>query len=184
MVSGSLIRSVIALVFAWLWKSAAKEKPRIEPGRQIFPSTRGIRIFSVVSGIAFVEIAIWSAYTVSKPEESWVPYLFLGFAVLAIFSSPPVLTLEVDGISSRTWFGRRKKIRWEDIASLYYNTGNNHFTVRDNAGRKITHSGLNADPEGFRNEVRRRTRLPLKVAQPGIWKAKTVEVPYEENNVS
>jgi hypothetical protein len=93
---------------------------------------------------------------------------------------PPVLTIEVDGIGSRTWFGSEKKIRWEDIASLHYNTGNNQVSVRDNSSRKITHGGFNVDGEMFLNEIRERTRLPLKIAQPGTWKTETIEVPYEE----
>jgi len=54
---------------------------------------------------------------------------------------PPVLTIEVDGIGSRTWFGSEKKIHWEDIASLHYNTGNNQVSVRDNKDFRL---GLNS----------------------------------------
>jgi len=93
---------------------------------------------------------------------------------------PPVLTIEVEGIGSHTWFGSEKKIRWEDVASLHYNTGNNQFSVRDNRGRKITHGGFNVDGAMFLNEIRERTRLPLKIARPGTWKTETFEVPYEE----
>lgn len=179
-VCDALIAVVLALVFAWLWRSAASEKAKVEFGRKIFPPTRAIRMFRLVAGLVFTALVIWSFHAARKPEEWWVPYLFLGFLSLVAFVCPPVLSIEVDGIASRTWFGREKKIRWEDIASLHYNTGNKQFTVRDNGGGKITHTGFNADPSTFQNEVRKRTRLPMKVARPGTWKTETVEVPYEE----
>jgi len=122
-----------------------------------------------------------SVVVLRKPNQWWVPFLFMAFLAMVPFMYPPVLTIDVDGVTSRTWYGSEKKIRWEDIASLHYNTGNKQFSVRSNDNRKITHAGYNADPDGFLQEIQRRTRLPLKVAQPGVWKSETVEVPYEEN---
>jgi hypothetical protein len=87
---------------------------------------------------------------------------------------------KVDGVGSRSWLGGEKKIRWEDIASLRYNTGNKQFTVCANDGRKITHSGFNAEPGLFQHEIQKRTRFAVKVTRPGTWKAETFEVPYEE----
>jgi hypothetical protein len=86
----------------------------------------------------------------------------------------------VDGIGSRSWFGREKKIHWHDVASLHLNLGNRQFAVRANDGRKITHAGFNADPVRFQAEVQSRTRLPMKITKPGTWKSETFEVPYEE----
>jgi len=125
-------------------------------------------------------LLLWSSYSVHKPEERWVPYLFLVFLALVPLMVPPVLTIEVDGIGSRTWFGSEKKIRWEDVAGLHFNTGNRQFTVGANDGRQITHAGFNADPSLFHAEVLRRTRLPVKITRPGTWKSETFEVPYEE----
>jgi hypothetical protein len=171
---------VLVIVFRWLWISSVFERATFESGRKIFPPTRAIRILASSVGIAFAILLVWSSYSVRKPDEWWVPYLFLVLLASVPFMYPPVLTIEVDGIGSRTWFGNEKKIRWEDIASLHYNTGNNQFSVRDKSGGKITHGGFNVDGEMFLNEIRERTRLPLKIAQPGTWKTETIEVPYEE----
>jgi hypothetical protein len=175
-----LTAAVLAIVFRWLWISSALERATVESGRKIFSPTRAIRLLVSSVGIVFAILLIWSSYSVRRPDEWWVPYLFLVFLALVPFMYPPVLTIEVDGIGSRAWFGSEKKIRWEDIASLHYNTGNNQFSVRDNRGRKITHGGFNADGATFLNEIRERTRLPLKIARPGTWKTETIEVPYEE----
>lgn len=175
-----LILAVIGVVFHWLWKSSLQERASAEPGRTIFPPTRAIRILVVCLGLAFTSFFLWSWFAVRKPDEWWVPYLFLGFLALTLFIYPPVLSIEVDGIVSRFWLGGEKRIRWEDIAGLSYNTGNRQFTVYANDGRKINHSGFNAEPALFHHEIHKRTRLPMKITKPGTWKAETYEVPYEE----
>jgi hypothetical protein len=90
------------------------------------------------------------------------------------------LTIDVPGIESRPWFGTETKIFWEEIASLHYNEGNKQLTVRSRDGRKISHGGFNVDGSTFLAQIRERTRLPLKIARPGIWKTKTAELPYED----
>lgn len=177
-----LTAALLALVLRWLWKASTTEKAREESGRTIFPPTRAIRILLPAVGILFVTLAVLSAVALREPRNWWVPYFFLSFVLLALFGYPPLLTIEVDGVTSRAWFGSEKKIRWEDIASLHYNTGNKQFTVRATDARKITHAGHNADAELFRQEIQRRTRLPLRVSYPGIIKARVIEFAYEENS--
>jgi hypothetical protein len=176
-----LTAALLAIVFRWLWKSSQAGKAKDEAGRKIFPPTRAIQILTVLCGFVFTALVVASSLAMRKPNEWWVPFLFLGFLAMVPFMYPAVLTVDVDGVASCTWFGSEKKIRWEDVISLHYNTGNNLFTVRSNDGRKITHAGFNADPDQFQKEIQSRTRLPLKIAQPGTWKTETIEVPYEEN---
>ncbi len=158
-----LIVVVIGVVFRWLWKSSLNEHASVEAVRTVFPPTRAVRILAVLFGVAFTCLFLWSWFAVRKPDEWWVPYLFLGFVALSLCIYPPVLSIEVDG-----------------IGCLRYNTGNKQFTVCANDGRKITHAGFNAEPGLFQNEIQKRTRLPLKLTRPGTWKAETIEVPYEE----
>jgi hypothetical protein len=139
-----------------------------------------MRILTLFGGVLFTILFVWSRLSLRQAAEWWVSYLFLGFLALDLLAYPPVLSVEVDGIGSRSWFGRETKIRWEDVATLHFNTGNRQFTVRANDGRQITHAGFNADPGLFQAEVHKRTRLPMKITQPGTWKSETFEVPYEE----
>jgi hypothetical protein len=175
-----LTAAVLAVVFRWLWNSSAIEQSKLEAGRQLFPPTRAMRILTLCGGVVFTTLFVWSRLALRQPAEWWVSYLFLGFLALFLLVYPPVLSIEVDGIGSRSWFGREKKIRWEDVASLHFNTGSRQFTVRASDGRQITHAGFNADPGLFQDEVHRRTRLPMKITRPGTWKSETFEVPYEE----
>lgn len=171
---------VVGFVLHWLWKSSLNERASVEDGHTVFPPSRAIRILTIFLGVAFASLFLWSWFALRKPDEWWVPYLFLGFLALALCVYPPVLSIGVDGIGSHSWLGREKKIRWEDVTSLRYNTGNKQFTVCANNGRKITHAGFNAEPGLFRHEIHKRTRLPMKVTRPGTWKAEIFEVPYEE----
>jgi hypothetical protein len=172
--------AVLAVVLRWLWRSSVLEQAKFEAGSHIFPPTRTIRGLIIFGGVVFTALFVWSRFALHQTADWWVSYLFLGFVALFLFAYPPVLSIEVDGIGSRSWFGREKKIRWEDVASLHFNTGNRQFIVRANDGRKITHAGFNADPGLFQSEIQKRTRLPLKITQPGTWKSETFEVPYEE----
>jgi len=171
---------VLAVVLRWLWNSSTTEQAKLEPGRQLFPPTGAIRIVLLFCGVVFTTLFVWSQLSLRQPDEWWVPCLFLGFLALILFAYPPILSIEVDGIASRSWFGREKKIRWEEIASLQFNSGNRQFTVRANDGHKISHAGFNSDPGLFQAEVLERTRLPLKITRPGTWKSETFEVPYED----
>jgi hypothetical protein len=103
--------ALLALVLRWIWKAASSEKARLEPGRQVFPATTAIRVLLIVFAVLFVALAVASAFLAHKPGSWWVPYLFLGFALLVLLGYPPVLTIEVDGVASRTWFGKEKKLR-------------------------------------------------------------------------
>ncbi len=173
-----LVAVLQGLVFLWLRKRAATEEARIEAGCTTFPPILELRILMSIAAIVLVALVVLSCLSLRRPEQRWVPYIFLGFLALVPFGYPPALTLEVDGIGSRNWFGYEKKIRWEEVASLHYNIGNRQFTVRGIDGCKITHA-FNADGAMFRNEIQKRTRLSMKVARPGIWN----EVQYEEIDV-
>ena len=179
--NGVLTLTVLSLVIRWLWKSSSVEKASVEPGRKIFPPTRAIRILASLFAVVFAALVVLSSYSIHKLEERWVPYVFLALLGLAPLMIPPVLTSDVPGLESRTWFGRETKIRWEEIASLHFNEGNKQFTVTSTDGRKIAHSGFNVDGQAFLAEVSERTRLPLKIASPGIWKTKTIELPFDED---
>jgi hypothetical protein len=172
--------AVLAFVLRWLWNSSTTEQAKLEAGCQLFPPTRAMRILTLFGGVVFTVLFVWSRLSLRQASEWWVSWLFLGFVALFMFAYPPVLSIEVDGIGSRSWFGSEKKIRWGDVASLHFNTGNRQFTVHANDGRQITHAGFNVDPGLFQAEILERTRLPLKITQPGTWKSKTFEVPYEE----
>jgi len=173
-----LVVVAVALVFRCMWRSSRSEKATLESGRLVFPPALPIRIFVWLFGIVLGGLVLLTSYRHSS-DEWWVPWEFLAFFALVPLMYPPVLVIDVDGVESKSRFGRDKKIAWHDVASLHYNRGNHQFKIRSSDGRAITHAGLNVDRELFRDEVQERTRLPMKVSRPGAWRAETIEVPYE-----
>jgi hypothetical protein len=172
---------VIGVVFRWLWKSSLNERASVEAGRTVFPPTRAVRSLAVLFGVAFTSLFLWSWLAVRKPMSGGCHFCFL------------VLSRSVYAFTRRSYPSRwtaldrilgwdvKKKIRWEDVTSLRYNSGSKQFTVCANDGRKITHAGFNAEPGLFQNEIQKRTRLPMKLTRPGTWKAETIEVPYDSD---
>src|SRR5262249_2437819 len=134
--------------------------------------------FLVVLFLAtFSAAVVGSSLLLRRPSQWWVPYMFIGFLFMVPLLYPPVLTIEIDGLTSRTWYGHEKKIRWEDVVSLSYHLGKKHFNVRAADGRKIIHSPFNSDQDLFITEVRKHTRLPVRISHP--WSTRTTELPYE-----
>ena len=71
----------------------------------------------------------------------------------------------------------REKNPLEEVASLHYNFGSKYFTVRGSNGQKIVHTVFHAEGPMFKNKVRDRTRLPMKITRPGVLKRKAIELP-------
>jgi hypothetical protein len=172
--------TMLSLVLRWLWKASASSNAQLESGNYVFPPPRAVRLLMLLVGVVFAALSLVSLYFLDRSGGRWALGFFLGFLLLVMLSYPPVLSIEVDGVRSRTWYGREKKLRWEEISALQYNVGNRCFTVRGVDGCKITHSGFNADAVFFREEIQRRTRLPMRVKRPGVWKPEIVEVGFNE----
>ena len=170
--------AVHALIMLWLWRRSPTTKATVEPGRMIFRPIAESRFLVVLFLAAFAAAVVGSSLLLRRPSQWWVPYMFIGFLFMVPFLYPPVLTIEVDGVGSRTWLGYEKKIRWEDVASLSYHLGKKHFTVRAADGRKIIHSRFNSEQDLFITEVRKHTRLPVKISHP--WSTRHTDLPYEE----
>src|SRR5262249_20544521 len=173
-----VVLAVHALILLWLWRRSPAANATFESGRMIFRPIAESRFLVVLFLAAFSAAVIGSSLLLRRPSQWWVPYMFIGFLFMVPFLYPPALTIEVDGVTSRTWYGHENKIRWEDVASLTYHLGKKHFTVRAADGRKIIHSPFNAEQDLFISEVRKHTRLPMKISHP--WSARRTDLPYEE----
>ena len=88
------------------------------------------------------------------------------------------IRISSEGVHYESWGWYRRFLRWEDIVELEHNTGNNAITVRARDGKKIVHQ-LHAAPEDFKRMIQERTRLPLTIATPGVWKVDKKQIPYE-----
>src|SRR5215470_1209860 len=172
-----LLLVVHGYVFLWLRKWKPTPKSEFASGRTTFSPSSEIRFFFIVLTAMVAGLLVWCSISL-EPREWWLPYACLGILLLMPFLCPKVLTIAVEGIESRTLLGSVKRIRWEKVSALEYNTGNKYFTVLDKNGLKIVHTFFHVDGNLFQTLVRERTRLPTKVTLRGFWKRRTVNLHY------
>jgi hypothetical protein len=103
-----------------------------------------------------------------------------GFTVFKSVAGGSPIRVSPEGLHYESWGGwYRRFIRWEDIVELEHNTGSNAITVRARDKKKIVHQ-LHAAPDEFKRMVQQRTKLPLTIATPGVWRVNKTQVPYHE----
>lgn len=79
----------------------------------------------VLLAVAFTSFFLWSWFAIRKPDEWWVPYLFLGFLKVQVLNSPTqtpyfanVYTLRLhnwQGAHTKKWFDQRQEYRRPSI---------------------------------------------------------------------
>jgi hypothetical protein len=164
------ICAAVPAILRWLYTKAAAGKATLTDDSITFPESR------VVPVIRWCSLILFSA----AAGASWVygrsliaTSIFGGFALFALFfAHGDPIVINNSGISGASMWGRRASLAWTDVASIQCNTGQHTITVIGKSGSKVCHSGFHLDPSRFEQEVKRRTGLPMKVIQPGTWKAK------------
>jgi len=174
-----VVLGVHLLVFVWLRKRSAVTQAAVEPGRTTFPPIREIRQFFFVTATVLVLLLAWCSIS-HEPREWWLPYVFMTLLVVLTLAYPRTLFIEMYGVTSRSWLGLEKTIRWEDVAQLQYAMDRRSLTIRDNENHKIIHRVFHAEPLLFRDTVRERTGLPLRITHRHGAKNKTTELPYRD----
>ena len=147
-------------ITGWLVRSAQRAKARVEPDRVVFGAApvlvvtmRGVALIAFGAAGYFYLSAAW------RSEPWWVGAILIAFGVLAIFAVPATITLSIDAIRSRYWWGRAREIRWSDVTEVRLVTGKRQLViVVGSDGARITHTEYNVDRARFLAEVRARTR--------------------------
>jgi hypothetical protein len=168
---------VHALVYLWVRKRSRLRPAVADSGRLRFLPVFESRVLMALAVVTLAGATALSRALLQSPGQRWVTYLFVLLLVTVPLTYPPVLILDEDGISSRTWYGSETKIQWSEIVTLEFRLGKKHFVVGSNRG-SIVHTPYIADQPLFMSEVRERTRLPMKVFWPGFWRTKSADLPY------
>lgn len=146
---------------------SAETHAQYQQAQVVYPASQAVTIIRWL-WIGFCTVII--AASLWRPAN-WKG-VSAGAAMLALsllIKSSPIL-LTADGIHGEGMWGRRAFIRWSEIKELRYAKGNNLTTVVGENGARIYRAGFNADPEGFRQEMKIRTKLPLTVIEPGLFR--------------
>jgi hypothetical protein len=89
------------------------------------------KVTGIIAPVLMVCLFVWTAFETLRHwtfrVSDWM-WIGLSVGMIALFlraTSPWITYVDHDGIRTRTWFGKRKLIAWQDIGALirYQNTG-------------------------------------------------------------
>ena len=171
-ISTILICVAVPSVLRWLYSTSSEQPAEQEGTSLVFPAASNIiavtRWSSVALGTAFLASITW---TLDRPAEvaivTAIGLLFLGVSFFC--RAIPVVTT-AEGISGPSMWSQKTFIPWSQVKEIEFNKGSRVTKVVGISGTKIYHSGFHADPERFRQELKQRTHLPIKVVEPGAFR--------------
>jgi hypothetical protein len=173
-ISTILICITVPSLLRWLYSSSSKQAVEEEGASLVFPAASKIIAVIRWSGVALGTVFLASTpWTLDKPVAivtcTMIGLVFLGMSFLCR-AIPVVLTAE--GISGPSVWSQGNFIPWSQVKQIEFNKGNQVTKVIGISGTKIYHSGFHAAPERFRQELKQRTHLPIKVVEPGALNAR------------
>lgn len=147
----TIIVSVAAIhwfVFESIWT-----KSRIKDGYRVFSASWGLKILFFVGIPFFLYGAIVNFF--ENPHERWVSIILLTFAILGVLFVPTTILLSRERVVSVRWFGlRRIELNWNDVDAIYSDPEKRSIIIEDKNQRRIVHTMLNVNHEGFLDELR------------------------------
>jgi hypothetical protein len=184
MAVGFLVAVTVPLIFAWLYRMAAREPAIQREDAYVFGAPKALKVLLFVAGLFFAVLTLWSGYAAirspSPDNPIWAPFAFAGFCLFVPFALPGTLQTDETGITRTLWYRRTLHLDWHDVERIELNTQGGSIVVLAEGGRKLQHfGGFYVGPGVFLREVLRNTRLPLTLVDPGIWKAKKTEMSNE-----
>ena len=150
----------------YLTGRAQKRPAEVEDGRIIFrvAYVRQIRLLCLC---IFGGLAVQSQYS---GDPWWVTSLLTAFAIASLLCRSADVVLDGDGLIGPNAWGSKVRVTWQEVASIEYNAESQHYQVGTISGSKIMFSPFHADPGRFEVELKKRTRLKIKVSTPGVWR--------------
>jgi hypothetical protein len=127
---------IMTAVMAWLGRSRFRSRPAAErPQLRHPPSTLIIGL--VCFGI-FAALAVISNVIPNETTTWWTTAIFVGFAALSV---PLILDyimarheVSDEGLTYTTWSGRRRLLRWSQLARVRFAAGMKWFRLEDTQG--------------------------------------------------
>jgi hypothetical protein len=165
LLTGALTALLSEAVRQWLTASARRTRARRSAGVTIHPVTLAGRLIFDAAILIMGGLAVLVVYH----REDWrIAALVGAFALLCLFAYPgPIVVDPRAGVRMRRWYGRTVEIVWRDVVELRGIDPLGQSTLISRSGRKIVHTSLHADGDGFCREVRAHaplTRAPAAAA--------------------
>lgn len=166
-----LIGVTVPLVLRWVYSRSSRSTVEHSASDLVYPPSKVIAVIRVVSILAALGLLFGAIFMRGNLAGSIVLVVVgLAFLVMGLLCRSIPIVLSPEGIHGASTWGRNAFIPWQQVKELSFNTGNRLTAVVGQDGTRICHAGFHADPDGFRNEIKTRTGLPLKVIEPGTFK--------------
>ncbi len=121
-------------------------------GVHVFKPLSVIRLFYIWAVSFGVGLMVGPSWYLHSPEL-WS--ICSGALVLsiAILTWPPSLYVDWEGLTARRWWGGATQIRWDDVSELRYDYHGFRTIVTSTTGKRIEHTLIDCDPDGFQCEI-------------------------------
>ena len=170
-ITAILIGIAVPAALRWFYSISSRGSVQHSASDLVYPPSK---VITALKGISFViSISLLcGAFLLRENVAGSIVVVVVGLAffLMGLLCRSIPIVLSPDGIHGESKWGRTAFIPWTQVKELSFSTRNRITTVVGQDRTKIYHAGFHADPEGFRNEIKTRTGLPLKIIEPGTWK--------------
>jgi hypothetical protein len=148
-----LIGPLVITVLRLLYFEAATERVRRTGRGLVFP-------VSIPARGALLLTAVGSAVGVllSYSNDPWIAAICLVFLVASAIWWPPTIVLSDETIAQRFWWGRTKRIGWQEVSGADRDA-NGHIIVHGTSGININFSSYHVDRRRFEAELAKRAHI-------------------------
>jgi hypothetical protein len=160
--SSSIITIIVSIgAINWFVAESKWAKSKVKDGYKVYSAPIGLKAVYFTGIPLFIYGAILNS--IENPGERWVSAILMTFAILGVAFFPATILLSRERAVSVRWFGlRRIEMNWNEVDAIYSNPEDRSIIIQDKKQRRIIHTILNVDHEGFVSELR---LLPATVSK-------------------
>jgi len=146
---------LLRIILQWLRRRACVAEVKQSAAGLVF-TARGLKrcyAFFILLSVSIV------AAVLNFKEAIWLAAFPTMFAVGCMANWPANIVLNDYGLMQREWWGRTRRIAWDEVSSIVFRSRDGSTFVFDANDTAIRHSGCHANSRRFQAEVMARSGL-------------------------
>jgi hypothetical protein len=150
-VASALVAILGVVVLQLLIAIAGRARATLKHGRSVY----GVILPGKIVFAAAILILGGLPIVVLLRGDDWrIIVLLLPLFLLCILALPgPIVVDPAAGISTRRWYGRAKRIKWDEIERMDWTTEMQQTVVIGTRGQKIIHTGFHSSHDDFLQQI-------------------------------
>jgi hypothetical protein len=150
--------SSVNFVLGLLYANAARVPPETAGPKTTFrfsPISKTLFRITLLAGVA--------SFLIGTSYKDWGCAVFgLGFVALWIIGCPNIIVADELGLTSTQILRGDRHIRWQDVRSAQFNTGDHHTAIVSTDGTKIHHTGFHCGPKTLHQMIDERSDVTVR----------------------